>query len=148
MIANGFEDVFILLVQFMFPQVVLWMKCSVYFQVLCKYFFLLLVWIERMRKVLLFLFVCKIRPIQFVYVWNFMCRQKVLQAIIKDLDVANLLLIRYHTFVRCWRKGGCVGGQGFVQLLQTSGKHVIQLGGNFYTIFSVSLVYYETYYAN
>jgi hypothetical protein len=60
-----------------------------------------------------------------------------------DFDVIDQLLIRYFAFVRYWRKYGSTMGL-YISYLQISVKPMIQLGGKYYTRFSLNLVYQGT----
>jgi hypothetical protein len=56
------------------------------------------------------------------------------------LDVIGQLVIRYFAFVRYWRKNGSTMGL-YIIYLKISVKPMIQLGGKYYTRFSLNLAY-------
>jgi hypothetical protein len=57
-----------------------------------------------------------------------------------DFDVIGQRLIRYSIFIRYWRKGGSIMVL-YISYSYISRKTMIQLGGKYYTIFSLSLQY-------
>jgi hypothetical protein len=64
---------------------------------------------------------------------------KLLGIISVDFNVIDQLQIRYFAFVRYWRKNWSAMGL-YISYLEISGKPMIQLGGKYYTTFSLNLV--------
>jgi hypothetical protein len=57
-----------------------------------------------------------------------------------DFNVIGQQLIRCSISVRCWRKSRSIMVQ-YINYLKISRKPMIQLGGKYYTIFSLNLEY-------
>jgi hypothetical protein len=67
-------------------------------------------------------------------------RMKLLGNTSSDFDVLGQQLMGFSISLRCWRKSGNVIVQ-YISYFQILRKPIIQLGGKFYTVFSLNVKY-------